>query len=283
LASDGLYNWLQWLQRLAESQTGSIRSGAADEAGRPAEPLPAGDPGPKRRLQPRLDLDEFEVVYARHFDHLFRYFQGLTQDAETAQDLTQDVFKYALQHANRFPFRSQTERAWLFHIARRRVLPRYWRSRRWRSEQEFLRRLDTDCESADVAGHLVRDELRAQVRRLIEGFDDERRDVFLLIVYLEYTVAETAETLGMKEGTVRSHLRRGRLLLAERLRGEPALSAAEGQALDDLARGGTGRIVEVDFSPGGTAATEVTDGAAADGGRAEAGPDDEDRDDDTPA
>lgn len=283
MRSVGLNDWLEWLRGRAEARSGAVRPGDADESDGPAGRPSAGDPGPKRRLRPRLDLDEFEVAYARHFDHLFRYFQGQTRDAETAQDLTQDVFKYALQHAGRFPLREQTERAWLFHIARRRVLPRFWRSQRWRSEQEHLRRQDAELERADAAADMVREELREQVRRLVDDFDDERRDVFLLVVYLEYSVAETAEALGMKEGTVRSHLRRGRLQLAERLRGDPALTPDESRALDDLAREDTGRIVAGNFVAPGPAATGVAGGAGADGGAAGTGPDDEDRDDDTRA
>jgi len=274
MRSGGLYDWLDWLRGREEAWSGANRPGDADVPGGPAGRPLAGDPGPKRRLRPRLDLDEFEIAYARHFDHLFRYFQGQTRDAETAQDLAQDVFKYALQHAGRFPLREQTERAWLFHIARRRVLPRFRRSRRWRSEQEHLRRRDAELEWADAATDMVREELREQVRRLIDDFDDERRDVFVLVVYLEYSVAETADALGMKEGTVRSHLRRGRLQLAELLNGEPALSDDEQRALDGLAGTGPGRIVSGDFHPRGATA------AADEGNAREATTDGEDRDDD---
>lgn len=278
MGSDGLFGWLGWLRRFAESQTGGDPSAEADEVVATPGPLPVGEVPPLPRWQ-HLDLDDFSRVYALNFDHLFRYFLGVTRDAELAQDLTQEVFGYALRHADRFPLRRQTERAWLFYIARRRVLPRHWRRSRRRCETEFLRRQEADVEPADATVGLVRAELRARVRQLIDRFEPDRRDVFLLTVYLEYPVPDTAETLGMKEGTVRSHLRRGRLQLARWLRDDPGLTPDERRALTEMERDEAGQIVTPEFRPQAPPEAEDGSGEAADPD--DDGPQDRDDDDDT--
>lgn len=277
MGSDGLFDWLGWLRRYAESQTGGDPSAETDGIIEPHGPLPAGEVRPLPRWR-HLDLDDFSRVYALYFDHLYRYFLGVTRDADVAQDLTQEVFDYALRHAGRFPLRRQTERAWLFYLARRRVLPRHWRHSRQRCEAEFLRRLETDVEPADATAGLIRAELRARVRQLIDRFEPDRRDVFLLTVYLEYPVLDTAEALGMKEYTVRSHLRRGRLQLAQWLRDDPGLTTDERQALTEMDRDDAGQIVTPEFRPQAPPEAEDRNGEAAD--PEDDGPQDRDDDDD---
>lgn len=210
------------------------------------EPAPSGDAGgsgapaddlelEKRWLRlVRVDTDQFRAFYDKYHDHLFRYLELKTGDAETAQDLTQDTFIYALEHLDRFTWQGRSFGAWLFHIARRRVLTRYWRSGRRRSEEAFLRRQSAAEDAADQASELARAQLLARVRTLMARFAGDRHDVFVLHVQMEYSLRDTALALGMPESTVRSHLLRGRLKLAEWLHNESALSEAERRALGAL-------------------------------------------------
>lgn len=220
------------------------RIGSADEAPEPA--APEGDRGAglsvngqeleleKRWLRlVRIESDQFQKFYDKYHDHVYRYLELKIGDAEAAQDLTQDVFLYALDHLGRFTWQGRSFGAWLFHIARRRVLPRYWRSGRRRAEDAFLEK-HGGGENVAPSAELERSQLLAHVRELMTRFEDDRHDVFVLHVYMEYSQRETALALGMPEATVRSHLLRGRLKLAEWLRDESALTDAERRAMGAL-------------------------------------------------
>lgn len=215
-----------------------------DEAPEPAAPEGGGGAGlsadgrelelelEKRWLRlVRIDTDQFRMFYDKYHDHVFRYLELKVGDAEAAQDLTQDVFVYALDHLGRFTWQGRSFGAWLFHIARRRVLPRYWRSGRRRAEEGFLQKHGASGNAPTTTEELERTQLLAHVRELMTRFEDDRHDVFVLHVYMEYPLRETALALGMPEATVRSHLLRGRLKLAEWLHDENALSEAERRAL----------------------------------------------------
>jgi len=190
----------------------------------------------KRWLQlARVDAEQFREFYDRYHDGLFRFLALRTEDEETAQDLTQDVFMFALEHLQQFNWQGYSFDAWLFHIARKRVLPRYRRAGRRKSEEMHLRRRPDDAGSPDAG--LERAELQARVRRLVARFPDERHDIFVLHVFMELSVRDTALAMGLPQETVRSHLRRGRVQLAEWLRDDQALTADERRCLsEELAR-----------------------------------------------
>lgn len=192
----------------------------------------------KRWLQlVRVDTEQFQTFYDRYHDPLFRFLVLRTDDADVAQDLTQDVFVYALEHLDRFTWQGYSFGAWLFHIARKRVLPRYWRSGRRKSEEFFLREQRADDQPAAAAESFERTELQARVRRLLARFADDRHDVFVLHVFMELSLHDTALAMGLPWETVRSHVRRGRLQLAEWLHDDQALTESERRCLsEELAR-----------------------------------------------
>jgi RNA polymerase sigma-70 factor (ECF subfamily) len=192
----------------------------------------------KRWLQlARVDADQFRAFFDKYHDPVFQFLALRTGNDETAQDLTQEVFVYALEHLDRFNWQGYSFGAWLFHIARKRVLPRHWRTGRQASEEKFRRRQPEDGEASDLAESVERNALLARVRSLIARFDDDRHDVFVLHVYMEMSARDTALAMGLPSATVRSHLRRGRVQLAEWLRDDQALTDAERRHLsEELAR-----------------------------------------------
>jgi RNA polymerase sigma-70 factor (ECF subfamily) len=60
-----------------------------------------------------------------------------------------------------------------------------------------------------------------RLRQAIAGLDEPVRSILLAYHVSEVPVREIALDLGMPENTVKSHLRRGRMLLRQRLEEEP--------------------------------------------------------------
>jgi RNA polymerase sigma-70 factor, ECF subfamily len=223
----GLYAWIHRRDTASESEP------AAEWT--PSGPVPEDLDLEKRWLQlVRIDAEQFRRFYDKYHDHLYRYLELRTGDAEVAQDLTQDVFIYALEHLDRFTWQGRSFGVWLFHIARRRVLPRHWRSGRSRSEAEYVRRQSAERDCALPIDMVERSELNARVRGLLQRFEDDRHDVFVLRVLMEYSLDDTAKAMEVPLETVRSHLRRGRAQLAGWLRDEQALTAEERRCLGEV-------------------------------------------------
>ncbi len=221
----GLSKWI----RGPEAVPGPAPDGAMGSAGTPASDLELE----KRWLQlVAIDTEQFRAFYDKYHDPLFRFIAHHVGNAETAQDLTQDVFIHALERLDHFSWQGYSFGAWLFHIARRRVLPRYWRSQGRCPGNAVADHAAVVDANADQAGDLEREQLRGRVRALMARFPDERYDVFVLRVFMELSERDTALAMGMKPKTVRSHLTRGRAQLAEWLRDEAALTDAERRALN---------------------------------------------------
>ncbi len=229
----GLYRWLNG--RREGPEPASWQDGGAPALS------PEGLELEKKWLQlVRVDSDAFWLFFERYHDHLLAYLEWCTGDPETAQDLTQEVFIYAIEHLDRFSWQGRSFGVWLFHIARRRVLPRYWRSNRRRAQEPLVGSQVDGSAPESPSDRLERAELSLRVRGLVERLPEDRRDAIVLHIYMEYSLRDTALALGMPEETVRSHLARGRRQLAEWLQHEQALTEVELRSLKALLAEGQG-------------------------------------------
>jgi RNA polymerase sigma-70 factor (ECF subfamily) len=155
---------------------------------------------------------------AHAFERLYREFSGrvyglclrMTRDPSAAEDCVQEAFINAWRALDRFEIRSSFA-TWLHRIAvnvvlgkRRRVS--YGAETSLESEQlaQSDWALDTPVEESEI-------------EEAIAGLPDGARDVLVLSGIYGYSHGETAEMLGVAEGTCKAQLHRARKLLKERL------------------------------------------------------------------
>ncbi len=151
------------------------------------------------------------------FDCLARsYRQPLTSaayhlcgDREAAQDIVQDTLLDAYRGLAGLREREKAG-AWLYAILRRKAIDH---RRRRRPEVE----LTEECVASDVddAGSLVRHIVVEQLSRL----SDEDREILAGKYLLGLSYKELAESLGIREGTVRVRSLRAKQRMREILRG----------------------------------------------------------------
>jgi RNA polymerase sigma-70 factor (ECF subfamily) len=166
------------------------------------------------------DREAFALLYMRYFDRVCGYLRVALNDADAAEDATQEVFVKLLEALPRYELRSSPFRAWLFTIVRnhlRRELQR--RSRVELSEPGTLRE-ETGC--------LEDAEFDAQVRALswisdkdlllfVERLPVAQRQVLLLRYMLDLTHEQTAAVLGRSYEDVRKLQSRALNFLRARL------------------------------------------------------------------
>jgi len=164
-------------------------------------------------------LDSFESFYRREHESIVRIAWSLTGLRSVAEELAQEAFLEAHRIWQRLQAYDNPG-AWLRRVTINRSLSVL---RRGAVESRGLSRLkqvrETDVvlpESTDE----VWQALRTLPRRQIE--------VLVLVVVEDRSVADVARILGCGEQTVRTHLRRGRIKLAE-------LLGVDEEVADDLA------------------------------------------------
>lgn len=147
-----------------------------------------------------------EALFVAYQPRLFRYFLRAVGQAETARDLTQDVFLRVSRTA--LPQAPESEvRAWLFRIARNLALDHFKKHGR---QQRFTN-------EASEGNRPASQEVDAAVREALAELPDVDRHVFLMREMAGLGYEEIAAACEISPGAVRSRIHRARMQLRARL------------------------------------------------------------------
>jgi RNA polymerase sigma factor (sigma-70 family) len=161
--------------------------------------------------------DGFATFYRRHVESILRYHARATRNAEAAADLTAETFAAALEAKHRFRAGGPPARAWLFGIARKKLVDC---QRRGYAEDRARRRLGMErIEPTD-------DDLRriewlaggVEVASIVDELPREQRHAVTARVVAEREYADIAGELRISEAGVRQRVSRGLAALRRRLR-----------------------------------------------------------------
>jgi RNA polymerase sigma-70 factor (ECF subfamily) len=153
----------------------------------------------------------FAEIVRLHRQNVVAFLRRFGLDPAEAEDVAQDTFVAAWARLAAYRGDS-TLRAWLCGIAYRKALTRYRGTRR--REQRHRRAGELVVSTGDprpTAG------MRADVRDALARLPPEQRAAVALCLGSDFSDAEAARVLDRPLGTVKSHLRRGRIALAAAL------------------------------------------------------------------
>jgi RNA polymerase sigma-70 factor (ECF subfamily) len=182
----------------------------------------------------RSDPRAFGELYLQHQSAIWRYLRHRTGESHAADDLVAEVFLELLRALPRFRPRGIGVRGWLYRVATRRVAR--WAKRRRRSDESFDEDLHTRARRSSAAtagdsnesdafrapdgattGNGDPSDAAARVRAALSALH-ERWQTVLVLHYLQgLAIDEIADVLGVRPGTIKSRLARGRDELRRRL------------------------------------------------------------------
>jgi RNA polymerase sigma-70 factor (ECF subfamily) len=165
------------------------------------------------------DPELFRLLVERHGERVFRLVAsvlGPFADLD-AEEMTQEIFVRVHERLDTFRGEARFS-TWLHRLAYNRTIERRRRAR--------LRAPHVPCEelearAAPSAGPLeavLERERERAVAALVEGLPDVYRSVVHLRYWMDQSIDEIAEALGIPAGTVKSYLARARQRLRERAR-----------------------------------------------------------------
>jgi RNA polymerase sigma-70 factor (ECF subfamily) len=143
----------------------------------------------------------FAALYDHYFSRVYNYVRYRLQDADTADDITAQVFERALSSLGSYRPEKAPFSAWLFAIARNAINDylRLQKRRRWLSLELLGNWSSSEPQPGDiVSDHELQDELLAAVARL----GSRERDLIGLKFAGGLTNRRIAELTGLSENNV---------------------------------------------------------------------------------
>jgi RNA polymerase sigma factor (sigma-70 family) len=168
------------------------------------------------------DPEAFGVFYRRHVDAVLAFHRVRTGDPELAADLMAETFAAAMLAAPRFKPRREPASAWLFTIARRKLIDSW---RRGRVEDAARRKLGLEPMELDDGGLARIDALIDEERdprplvELMNRLPADQRDALRMRVLDERDYGDIARQLECSEAVVRQRVSRAARTL-KTMRGE---------------------------------------------------------------
>ena len=153
----------------------------------------------------QVDLRQFAALYDVYVGRIYRYVAARVCDETVAQDLTSQVFLSALENLPRYrpdgPFA-----AWLFAIARHRVISYFRRQRPATSYDDLFQ--SPSVGSSEPVGQVEQEDSLARLRLLLHKLDGNELELLRLHFAAGLTYGEAAAVLGRSEGAVKMAVHR---------------------------------------------------------------------------
>jgi RNA polymerase sigma-70 factor (ECF subfamily) len=172
------------------------------------------------RRSAKGDEDAFAEIYRRYQAPLYRFALRMTGSAWAAEEVVQEIFMTLVREPKKYDPQRGALGAFLYGIARNRVLKQIERAPRELSLESTENSPKAQAYATDpvTPAHWAElRERREQVRSAVLELPVEFREAIVLCELEEMSYQEAARALECPVGTIRSRLHRGRALLLAKL------------------------------------------------------------------
>jgi len=176
------------------------------------------------------DEQAFVTLFHRYQGPVYRFVRQMGGSADTAEDVTQEVFIALMESNGRFDAERGSLKVYLYGIARN-LLRRQIRKQTTHPEVELDQLLETAPAAAavpDALADLEKAEALTSLRRAIVLLPPHYREVIVLCELHELRYEDAALIVNCPLGTIRSRLSRARRVLARRCLVETAAPRNDG-------------------------------------------------------
>jgi RNA polymerase sigma-70 factor (ECF subfamily) len=151
-------------------------------------------------------------LYDRHNVHIFRYVRSRVHDAQTAEDLTGEIFLRMVANLPAYRSRGVPFRAWLYRIARNLVVDHH-RAEGSQVVVPLQNAHDLSEEGNDPASTVEQELLLERVQRALDRLDPAQREVVVLRFLVGLPLREVALVLDTTVAAVKGLQYRGLIAL----------------------------------------------------------------------
>ena len=173
---------------------------AGDIAARAGSPDVLAEWDLVKRAQ-QFDAAAIEALYQAYYPKIYNY--GFLQmgDVHSAEDLASDVMLKMIESINKYTFRGLPFGAWVFRIARNRLIDLHRRRRR-RGEVDLSETLSSALASPQALAERALE--RRQLQVALKHLTDEQRQVIVLKFIEGFDNRSVGKIMARSEGAVKS-------------------------------------------------------------------------------
>ena len=144
-------------------------------------------------------MGDFEEIYIRHFDGVYKYVFSLCRNEAIAEEITQEAFYRAMEHIDKFEGKCKLY-VWLCQIAKNIFLTYAKKQKRYVSETDvdLSRQLEPSFES-----EILDKETAWKLHKLLHRLSEPYKEVFSLRVFGELPFSRIGELFGKSDSWAR--------------------------------------------------------------------------------
>jgi len=205
-----------WAPRLAKSLDRPKDAAAGDAVQREDSQDVLAEWDLVKRAQ-EYDEAAIESLYQTYYPKIYNY--GFLQmgDVQAAEDLASDVMLKMIESIGKYRFRGLPFGAWVFRIARNRLIDLHRRRRR-RGEVDLSETLSSALANPQVLAERALD--RGQLQIALKHLTDEQRQVIVLKFIQGFDNRSAGKIMSRSEGAIKSLQHRALLSLRRLLHEE---------------------------------------------------------------
>ncbi|MFH1560419.1 MAG: RNA polymerase sigma factor [Chloroflexota bacterium] len=171
-----------------------------------------------------MNQDDFQSIVEQHTDFVYNVVYRMMNNAQDAEDITQETFLSAYRSWASFRGGSSVS-TWLYRIAVNACLMRLRKEKRARASTATgyndVNVIDSTVDpspSGNPEGIAINSELREEMGKAIASLPPDLRAAVILRDIQELSNAEASEVLGVTISSFKTRVHRGRVLLRKQLK-----------------------------------------------------------------
>jgi RNA polymerase sigma-70 factor, ECF subfamily len=145
--------------------------------------------------------EAIESLYQTYYPKIYNYAFLQMGDVQAAEDLASDVMLKMIESINRYHFRGLPFGAWVFRIARNRLIDLHRRRRR-RGEVDLSETLSSALANPQALAERALE--RGQIQIALKHLTDEQRQVITLKFIQGFDNSSVGEIMQRSEGAIKS-------------------------------------------------------------------------------
>jgi RNA polymerase sigma-70 factor (ECF subfamily) len=145
--------------------------------------------------------DALKTLYETYYPKIYNYAFLQLGDVQAAEDLASDVMLKMIESIQKYTFRGLPFGAWVFRIARNRLIDLHRRRRR-RGEVDLSESIASVLESPQALAERALE--RGQLQVALKHLTDEQRQVIVLKFIQGFDNRSVGRIMGRSEGAIKS-------------------------------------------------------------------------------